>query len=304
VERPDVREQAAVLALVSATKREWHRTAAMIEELGSALRFLRREWSGFESFDVAGAEELARRVPAGAVDRYEHLIHTLATSGVTTTTVLDDDYPTNLRAIYNLPPMLFVKGHLSPSDEKAVAVVGTRSPSVPDSRRARQWAGELAARGITVFSGLARGIDSAAHRGALEAGGRTVAVMGTGIERVYPPENASLAMRIEERGALVSQFWPGAPPRASNFPLRNVVMSGMSLGTLVIEAGERSGAKMQARLALDHAKRVLLAESLVRQHDWAKRYATRSGVAVVRSADEVADLIGQLVRPPEQLTLA
>lgn len=301
---PDVREQAAVLALVSVTRREWHRTASMIEEMGSAQKVLRREWTGFESFNVAAAEDLIRRVRADAVDKHEQLIHTLAASGVKTITVLDDDYPANLRAIYNLPPMLFVQGQLLPADDKAVAVVGTRQPSTQGLRRARTWAGELAARGITVLSGLARGIDTAAHTGALDAGGRTIAVMGTGIERVYPADNQALAARITERGALVSQFWPNAPPRASNFPLRNVVMSGMSIGTLVIEAGEKSGAKMQARLALEHTKRVFLLNSLVTQQEWAKRYSRRSGAVVVRSADELADLARQLSRPPEQLTLA
>lgn len=301
---PDVREQAAVLALVSVTTGPWHRTASMIEEMGSAQKVLRREWTGFESFDITAAEALARRVGPDAVDKQEQRIRELAAGGVTTLTVLDDDYPANLRAIYNLPPMLFIKGHLVPADAKAVAVVGTRTPSVHGLRQARTWASELATRGITVLSGLARGIDTAAHLGALEAGGRTIAVMGTGIQGLYPAENQPLATRIAQHGALVSQFWPEAPPRASNFPLRNVVMSGMSLGTLVIEAGDRSGARMQARLALEHTKRVFLLASLVSEQDWAKRYATRSGAAVVTVADELVRVVEQLVRPPEQLTLA
>jgi len=299
----DVREQAAVLALVSVTKGPWHRTASMIEEVGSALKFLRCEWTGFESFDAAEAEALARQVSPSDLEKNANLIQRMAADGVKLVTILDSGYPSNLRAIYNLPPWLFVKGELLDQDEKAVAVVGTRNPSAEGRRRARSLASELANRGITVLSGLARGIDTAAHEGALDAGGHTVAVMGTGINRIYPAENEALARRIQASGALVSQFWPDAPPRGSNFPLRNIVMSGMSIGTVVVEAGETSGARMQARFALEHGKRVFLLESLVMQQGWAKRYANRPGAVVVKSADKIADLIEQLVKSPQQLAL-
>jgi DNA processing protein len=301
----DVREQAAVLALVSATEGSWHRTASMIEEAGSALKVLRREWTGFESFEAADCEELVRRVPASALADCASLIQRLTESGVKVATILDADYPSNLRAIFNLPPMLFIKGELRDRDEKAVAIVGTREASPDGLREARALAFDLASRGITVLSGLARGIDTAAHEGTLDAGGRTIAVMGTGITAdIYPPENRALAARIlRASGALVSQFWPDSPPRASNFPLRNIVMSGMSVGTVVVEAGSTSGAKMQARYALEHGKRVFLLESLVMKQAWAKRYAKRPGAVVVKSADKIADLVEQLVRSPQQLAL-
>jgi DNA processing protein len=299
----DIREQAAVLALVSVSKREWHRTASMIEEAGSALKILHGDWSGFESFEPADAQALTERLTPGDVDKYEVMIRQLAAHNVSLVTVLDAGYPSNLRQIYNLPPMLFVKGELLEQDEKAVAVVGTRKPSKQGLKHAHDLAFDLASRGITVLSGLARGIDSAAHEGAIDAGGRTVAVMGTGINRVYPPENEVLARQIHRAGALVSQFWPDAPPRALNFPLRNITMSGMSIGTVVVEAGETSGAKMQARFALEHGKRVFLLESLATKEPWAKRYAMRPGAVVVRSADKIVDLVEQLVRPPQQLSL-
>jgi DNA processing protein len=299
---PDVREQATVLALVAATAREWHRTASMIEEVGSGEKFLHRRWTGFESFERADADALASLVTPGDVDKYTAMIETLARRGVKLVTVLDADYPLNLRAVYNLPPFLFIKGSLRDDDQKAVAVVGRRDASAEGRKRARRLAFELARRGITVLSGLARGIDTAAHEGTLEACGRTIAVMGTGINRVYPAENEQLAERIAETGALVSQFWPDAPPRSSNFPLRNAVMSGMSIGTVVVEAGETSGARMQARLALEHGKRVLLLESLVMKQEWAKQYAKRPGATVVKSADKIVDLVEELVRPPQQLS--
>jgi DNA processing protein len=128
--------------------------------------------------------------------------------------------------------------------------------------------------------------------------------MGTGIHRVYPPENKSLADRIEASGALVSQFWPDSPPRPTNFPLRNVVMSGMSIGTVVVEASSTSGAKMQARLALEHGKRVFLPESLVRSQEWAQGYSKRPGAVVVDSAERIIELVEQLVRSPQQLVLS
>jgi DNA processing protein len=300
----DVREQAAVLALVAASRGNWHRTASMIAEVGSALKLLGCEWTGRETFEVAEAEELVRRVPSDAIEKYARQIEHLGTTGVKTITVLDASYPSNLREIYNLPPMLFVKGWLLPENDRAVAVVGTRSPSAQGRERARELAFELASRGITVLSGLARGIDTAAHEGALEAGGRTVAVMGTGINRIYPAENELLAQRIRESGALVSQFWPDAAPLSSNFPLRNVVMSGMSIGTVVVEASSTSGAKMQARFALEHGKRVFLLRALVMQQEWAQRYSRRPGALVVDSADRIVDLVERLLRAPEQLTLA
>jgi DNA processing protein len=148
----------------------------------------------------------------------------------------------------------------------------------------------LAERGVTVVSGLASGIDTAAHESVLTvSGARTVAVMGTGILGRYPKENAQLADRIATSGALVAQFWPTSPPQRYNFPRRNVVTSGISQGTVVIEASATSGAKMQARLAIEHGKTVFLVESLVMQQKWARDYVARHGrrVAVVKTVDDV-----------------
>jgi DNA processing protein len=201
--------------------------------------------------------------------------------------VLDENYPSNLRRVYNRPPFLFVRGTLNPGDERSVAVVGTRKASPEGREQARQLATELARRGVTVVSGLAAGIDTEAHTATLAAGGRTLAVMGTGIDRVYPAENRALAERIPAQGAVVSQFWPGSPPRKENFPLRNVVSSGIAMGTVVVEANGVSGARMQARLALEHGKRLFLVEPLVLQEKWAQDYAKRPGATVVKSVDDV-----------------
>jgi len=296
-------ERAAVLALIARTEDEWYKTAALIEAAGSARRILRRDWSGLEVLDVGRAEALAARVAESDVDHYVRLIRDLESRGTRLITILDDDYPLNLRLIYNAPPFLFIRGALLSQDDRSVAVVGTRTPSEEGIEQARRLAGDLARENVTVLSGLARGIDSAAHRAALDAGGRTVAVMGTGIQSVYPPENADLAETIRERGALVSQFWPDAPPTRFTFPMRNVVMSGMAVGTVVIEAGPTSGAKMQARYALDHEKRLFLVESLVLHEEWARRYAHNPLTTVVRSVADILQVLVDLARPVKQLTL-
>jgi len=149
------------------------------------------------------------------------------------------------------PPPLFVRGALSDDDALAVAIVGSRRPTPYGVAVAEQLASDLAARGVTIVSGLARGIDTAAHRGALAAGGRTLAVLGSGIDLVYPPENAALARTIEAHGALVSQFAPGVPVRPGHFPARNRTLAGLALGVTVVEAAERSGALITAGFAAD-----------------------------------------------------
>jgi DNA processing protein len=212
-------------------------------------------------------------------------------AGARLITVLDGEYPENLRLIVNLPPFLYVLGSVEAEDLRSVAVVGTRSPSSEGRDKAARMARLLSERAVTVVSGLAKGIDASAHKAALEAGGRTIAVMGTGILRRYPKENRELADRIVANGALISQFWPDSPPRSQNFPIRNVVTSGISQGTVVIEASATSGAKMQARLAVEHGKTVFLVESLVMNQPWARDYVAKHGkrIVVVRSVDDVVD---------------
>lgn len=220
----------------------------------------------------------------------------MATDDVKLTTVLDDDYPANLRLIFNLPPFLTYRGALHPDDARSVAVVGTREASEEGLDRARRLATQLAEANVTVLSGLARGIDTAAHQAALAVSGRAIAVMGTGIRTVYPLENRDLAKRIAASGALVSQFWPDSPPRTDTFPRRNIVMSGMGQGTVVVEASATSGAKMQARYALEHGKRVFLLSSLVRERSWARRYLDRGAIEV----DDVDDIV-RLLQSPESV---
>lgn len=168
----------------------------------------------------------------------------------------DSEYPPRLRHVHNSPPVLYLKGEILPQDEWAVAVVGTRAGRRYGRQMVGEIAGNLARSRITVVSGLARGIDSLAHRAALRAGGRTIAVLGCGIDIVYPYEHRDLARNIVKRGALVTEYPLGTKPEGTNFPPRNRIISGMSLGTLVIEAGERSGALITADYALEQGREV------------------------------------------------
>jgi DNA processing protein len=219
--------------------------------------------------------------------------------GARLVTVIDDAYPSNLRIIPKLPPFLFYRGALHRDDARSVAVVGTRRASVRGLDSATKLASLLVQEGVTVISGLAKGIDTAAHTAVLQAGGRTIAVVGTGILQVYPKENAELAERILERGAIVSQFWPSAPPTRYSFPMRNEVMSGISQGTAVIEASSTSGAKMQSRLALEQGKRAFLMSSLVTSEAWAQGYLAKRGAIEVNSVDDVV----KWLRSPEQVEM-
>lgn len=168
----------------------------------------------------------------------------------------DAEYPARLKEIYDYPPVLYVRGGLPDEDEPCLAVVGTRRPTIYGRQVTEEIVADLAQSGITIISGLARGIDSVAHRAALEAGGKTVAVFGCGLDIVYPAENARLAQAIMEHGGLVSEYPLGVKPKPDNFPLRNRIMSGLSLGVLVVEAGEKSGALITAEQALAQNREV------------------------------------------------
>jgi DNA processing protein len=169
----------------------------------------------------------------------------------------DTAYPANLREVQAPPERLYVRGALVGDDVLAIAIVGSRAATPYGLAVAERLGADLAARGITVVSGLARGIDSAAHRGALRVGGRTIAVLGSGVDVIYPAENRPLAGEIEVRGALVSQFEPGTRPLAGYFPARNRVIAGLSLGVVVVEAASRSGSLITAGLAGDMGREVM-----------------------------------------------
>lgn len=178
-------------------------------------------------------------------------------AGVNAITWHDADYPPLLREIDDLPPILYVRGSFAPTDPDGVTIVGTRRPTAYGREVAKHLAGDLAAAGATVVSGLARGIDGAAHRAALDAQGRTIAVLGSGVDVAYPPEHAKLMDEIAEQGAVISEYALGTKPEARHFPRRNRLLSGLSVATLVIEAGEGSGTLSTVRFALEQNREVL-----------------------------------------------
>jgi DNA processing protein len=211
---------------------------------GELFRASRRALAGRLGDELAAAiagfdEEAAVARQRRAAERHGARLVTLA----------DADYPVALRNVPLPPPFLFVRGDVLREDAIAAAVVGSRRPTAYGLRMAGQLAGDLAGRGVTIVSGFARGVDTAAHRGALAAGGRTVAVLGSGVDVVYPPENRRLALEVARAGAVVSQFPMETPPLPQHFPIRNRVIAGLTLGTVVVEAAERSGALITARLA-------------------------------------------------------
>lgn len=169
---------------------------------------------------------------------------------------LDDSYPSRLKEIAQPPPVLYARGEFVPQDDWAVAIVGTRRVTPYGRQVTEEMAGFLARNGVTVVSGLARGVDSIAHSAALKAGGRTIAVLGSGVDNVYPPENRGLAEEIISNGALVSDYALGTPPEAGNFPPRNRIISGLSRAVVIIEAGKKSGALITASFAAEQGREV------------------------------------------------
>ena len=207
-------------------------------------------------------------------------------------------YPSILSDVNDSPAILYARGQLLPQDELAIAIVGSRRCTAYGRRQAERLASSLARAGFTIVSGLARGIDAAAHRGALNAGGRTIAVMATGVREIYPPEHAELAVNVTESGALVSEFPLDQKPRPGLFPQRNRIISGLSLGVIVVEATRNSGSLYTARHAMEQGREVFAlpgnVDSLASEgsHD-----LIRDGVTLIRNVDDVLSELGPLAKP-------
>ena len=208
-------------------------------------------------------------------------------------TLADRGYPHALRFIFDPPAELYVRGTIEPADVEAIAIVGSRDASAYGLATAERLARELAGLGITVISGLAIGIDAAAHRGALAGGGRTIAVLGSGVDRIYPQRHRRLAAEVAESGAVVSEFPLGTPPRGYHFPLRNRIVSGLSLGVVVVEATDKSGSLITARLALEQGRAVLAVpgEVGVDRTRGVHRLIRRGATLVETGADIVEDVL-------------
>ena len=220
---------------------------------------LKHAWEASESElrasrldDRTIAEIIRTRADADPMDELERLER----HKVVAYTWHDPEYPARLRQIDDMPPVLYVKGTLKPEDEISLAVVGTRKATTYGREVTREFVRDLVPAGLTITSGLALGIDTIAHHAALQAGGRTIAVLGSGVDIIYPTKNVDLSREIADNGALISDYPIGIPPLKEHFPRRNRIMSGISLGTLVIEGNEKSGALITARQALDQNREV------------------------------------------------
>ncbi|MDD5546781.1 MAG: DNA-processing protein DprA [Candidatus Omnitrophica bacterium] len=210
---------------------------------------------------------------------------------------LDKDYPMNLKDIYDPPIILYVKGELTAEDRYSIGIVGSRRASRYGLQTAERLGYELAARGMTVVSGLARGIDAAGHKGALKAKGRTIAVLGSGLANIYPEEHTGLAEEISKNGAVVSEFPMAMEPYKDNFPRRNRIISGLSLGVVVVEAAKNSGALITTDFALEQGKELFAVPGQARAATAAgTNMLIRQGARLVESADDVIEELGDVIR--------
>jgi DNA processing protein len=233
--------------------------AVRFQQIQSYFGDLSIAWQApIEAFQEIGLPKRALKnfsTLRGEID-LDRLYQSITESDVTVLTLLDEAYPALLREIDQAPPVIYVKGVLTPADDFAVAMVGTRRVTAYGQQVARDTSTYLASHGLTIVSGMARGVDALAHQHALQAGGRTIAVLGCGVDVVYPPEHRMLAEAIAENGAIISDYPMGTQPEGINFPPRNRIISGLSLATIVVEAGERSGALITADFAVEQGRDV------------------------------------------------
>ncbi len=274
---------------------------SLISGIGRArLSHLEKHFPSLEAAWQASPEELKRAGLDGKTVRaitsrrdgisLDEEMKKLAHYGVEALSWRDPRYPTRLKEIYDYPPLLYVRGSLLPEDEWCLAVVGTRRATAYGRQVTEELVTDLARNNITIVSGLARGIDSVAHKAALEAGGRTIAVFACGLDMVYPRENTDLAHRVMKQGAIVSEYPLGIKPRPEYFPRRNRIMSGLSLGVLVAEAGFKSGAMITAKLALEQNREVFAVPGSILSHaSEGTNHLIQEGAKLVSNCNDILE---------------
>lgn len=268
------------------------RLARLIEQCGSVAAAWHADEPAMIAAGLDARSMAGLRAARQTIDLDAELAR-LRAAGVIPVAITDPIYPPLLRMIPAPPPLLYVRGTLTPADQRAVAIVGTRQPSTYGREATRRLARDLAAAGITIVSGLALGIDTIAHTAALEASGRTIAVLACGVDRVYPERNRALAERITTAGALISDYPLGTPPAPLNFPPRNRIIAGLSLATLVVEAGEQSGALITVQFALDQGRDVMAVPgSIFNPLSAGPHRLIREGAALVTDANDVLAALG------------
>ncbi len=256
------------------------------EQVFSAPRHLLRTIPGIAEKTVTNI------LSFGRPDSLNAELEAIEKAGVHIVTWQDAEYPAHLKTIFDPPPLLYVKGNTLQAHELTLAVVGSRKASTYGRTIAESLCREFALKGITVVSGMARGIDSAAHRGTLKAGGRTIAVLGCGVNVIYPPENTRLYHEIAEKGSLVSELPMSTKPDRGNFPARNRIISGMSLGTVVVEAGAQSGALITADMALEQGRDVFAVPgNITSASSTGTNRLIKQGAALVERAEDVLNAL-------------
>jgi DNA processing protein len=291
--QPGEQERVALLALLGewadADPRRryagWSAIAAEVLRRGSALAMWNERHP--PTLDGSGEPDVALLGARGRLARWR-------AADIDVLTVLDRRYPLQLRQLEQIPPVLFVAGGLL-TDELGVSVVGSRDVSARGQQMAAAIARGLVEQGIAVISGLATGVDTAAHKATLAAGGRPIGVLGTGITRAYPDSNRALHQRVADAGALVSQFSPEQPPDKHTLRLRNATMAGLSRASVIVQAGERSGSRVHARYALACRRPLILTDAVVASTRWGRELAYQPGVYVAGSTTEVLDAVDQVV---------
>ena len=269
--------------------------AKLIKHFGSADRALDASVSELAKIDGVGfktAERIAASRGKFDVSAELELAEKL---GVWIINIIDRRYPPALKQIYDPPPVLYIKGSLTREDNLAISIVGSRLCSLYGQEQASRFAHFLSSAGFTICSGMARGIDSAAHQGALSAGGRTIAVQGCGLASVFPPENKKLFELIAESGACISELPLGYEPLSENFPPRNRIIAGLSLGTIVVEAGLRSGALITARAALENNREVMAVPGKIDSPlSKGTHQLIKQGAKLVESVEDVMEALGYI----------
>jgi len=283
------------------------RFGALISRLGSPQKVLSASTDQLSSVPGMEKRVVSSILRGGDRGWVEEQISRMEEKGVSLLAISDDLYPGRLHNIYDPPPFLYLRGKVAEEDNLALAIVGSRLATVYGRLVTERLAFQLAKRGITIVSGMARGIDSAAHRGALKAGGRTIAVLGCGVDVVYPPENEELMNRIIANGAVLSEFPLGSPPEAGNFPQRNRLISGLSMGVIVVEAGQRSGALITAQYALDQGREVFaIPGNINARTSKGTNQLIKDGAKLVDGLDDILEELGMAgvsseAEPPPQL---
>lgn len=269
----------------------------LIESLGSPEAVFSAATSKLKDIDGLN-ERIIKNIKGFKEDKksIEDELLRIEKEGIKFITLKNERYPQNLKSIYDPPPYFYVKGELKNEDRLSVAIVGSRIATNYGRQMTESIGRELSLLGITIVSGMARGIDSLAHLSALNAGGRTIGVMGCGIDIIYPPENKRLAEMIKNSGAIISEFPFGTPPEATNFPQRNRIISGISLGTVVVEAADGSGSLITANYALEHGRELFAVPGNItsRQSRGANDLIKKGAKLVGSAEDIISELIPQL----------